>query len=171
MDVAADESPTFCWGGRQSVSERVLLSPVADSEASAFLTMAKDYFKELNPKFVAGADWQASYFSRLKSSSDTHLDWIHCNGERAGFVIYGVEAHRLLPRKNGYVYEFYIQARFRRSGIAREAAEQVLGALRKLDPAKIQLEITAGNSVAAEFWETFGFGKVAERYVLDQGSK
>jgi ribosomal protein S18 acetylase RimI-like enzyme len=153
------------------VSERVQLSPVADSEASAFLAMAMDYFKELNPNFVAGADWQASYFSWLKSSSDTHLNWIHCNGERAGFAIYGVEGHRFLPRKNGYVYEFYIQPRFRRSGIGREAAEQVLSALRKLDPAKIQLEITSGNSVAAEFWETFGFGKVAERYVLDQGSK
>jgi ribosomal protein S18 acetylase RimI-like enzyme len=171
MDVAAGESPTFCWGGRQSVSERVQLSPVADSEASAFLAMAKDYFKELNPNFVAGADWQASYFSRLKNSSDTHLNWIRCDGERAGFAIYGVEGHRFLPRKNGYVYEFYIQPRFRRSGIGREAAEQVLGALRQLEPARIQLEITSGNSIAAEFWQSFGFDKVAERYVLDQGSK
>jgi ribosomal protein S18 acetylase RimI-like enzyme len=153
------------------LSERVQLLPVADSEASTFLAMATDYFKELNRDFVADADWQASYFSRLKSSSDTHLHWIHCNGERAGFAIYGIEGHRFLPRKNGYVYEFYVQPRFRRSGIGREAAGKVLGALRQLDPARIQLEITAGNSVAVEFWETFGFGKVAERYVLDQGSK
>jgi len=153
------------------VHERVQLLPVADSEAPEFLAMAAAYFRELNPNFVASADWQSGFFSGVKNSPGTYARWIHCDGERAGFAIYGIEGHRFLPRKTAWVYEFYVQPRFRRSGVGREAAEQMLDVLRMSGSSKIQLEITSGNAAAAAFWARFGFGKVSERHVLHQRPK
>jgi ribosomal protein S18 acetylase RimI-like enzyme len=153
------------------VNETVLLSQVANSDEAEFLTMAEAYFTELNPGFVAADDWRTSYFSGLRASPNTQVQWIQCHGTRAGFVIYGIERHHFLPRSIPHIYEFYVLPRFRRSAVGLEAAKQVLQALRQLSPSRIQLEITSGNTAAAEFWQVFGFRKVAERYVLDEGRK
>lgn len=153
------------------MNQSVHLEPVRNSQETDFLGMAKDYFAELNPSFVPSDEWRTSYFSRLMNSSGTFLKWIGWGGERAGFVIYGVEPHRFLPRKTAHIYEFYVLPHFRRKNVGREAAEQVLQALRGFSPAKIQLEVSFGNAAAVKFWNTFGFEKVAERYVLAEGHK
>jgi ribosomal protein S18 acetylase RimI-like enzyme len=153
------------------VKGEVCLSPVSESEEPEFLAMAEGYFTELNPGFIALDDWRASYFSRIKTTPDTCLLWIQCDGRRAGFVLYGLEKHRFLPRTTGCVYEFYILPQFRRSGIGRQAGEAVVQLLRRSSPSKIQLEVASGNASAAEFWQELGFRKVAERYVLNEVRK
>jgi ribosomal protein S18 acetylase RimI-like enzyme len=153
------------------VKGEVCLSPVSESEEAEFLAMAEAYFTELNPEFVALDDWRASYFPRIKTNPDTRLLWIQCGRRRAGFVLYGLEKHRFLPRKTGCVYEFYILHQFRRSGIGRQAGEAIVQLLRESSPSKIQLEVASGNASAAEFWRALGFRKVAERYVLNEARK
>ena len=130
--------------------------------------MAEEYFSELNPNFVAQQDWKRSYFRVLTSQPEIVAQWIHTKNSRAGFVIYGTERHRFLPRTKGCVYEFYILPQFRRGGVGRETARQLIEMLRKQSPASIQLEVAAGNKTAAKFWKSMGFQHVSERYVLDE---
>lgn len=146
------------------MKERVSLSPIANSEGPEFLRMAERYFTELNPQFVARDDWRSGFFSRR--DPDLNFQWILAGARRAGFAIFGKENHRFLPLTTGCVYEFYVLLEFRRTGVGRDAAKQVMDSLRRLSPSKIQLEIAQGNAAAAEFWQTMGFRKVSERYVL-----
>lgn len=88
------------------------------------------------------------------------------DGLRVGFVLYGVEEHRFLPRKTGAIYELYIVPDQRRKGIARACAEGVIQDLWKAFPSKIQLEVVDGNGAAAELWRSLGFQRVSERLVL-----
>jgi ribosomal protein S18 acetylase RimI-like enzyme len=152
------------------VSE-VSLRTVEAAEQEEFLNLAAAYFRELNPFFVPKEDWRASYFAQLRTDPNLHVEWIQTGAERTGFVIYGTEKHRFLPRQNGCVYEFYIVPRLRGGGMGREAARKIIAKLRELAPTKIQLEVASGNPRAAEFWQGLGFRKVSERYVLEEGSK
>jgi ribosomal protein S18 acetylase RimI-like enzyme len=153
------------------MTQSVRLAPVEDSEELEFLTMAEAYFRELDSRFVPHEDWNTSYFKRLQSAAGVCLRWIQCGADRVGFVIYGVERHRFLPRMSGWVYELYILPHRRRSGVGKQAAVEVLRVLRQLAPSKIQLEVTPGNTSARLFWQALGFDKVAERYVLGEVPK
>jgi|SRR5215472_3741294 len=151
--------------------QSILLAPVEDSEEVEFLTMAEAYFRELDSRFVPHEDWSANYFSCLQRTPEVYLRWIQCGADRIGFVVYGVERHRFLPRTHGWVYELYIMPHRRRSGVGRQVAIEVIRVLRELDPSKIQLEVTPGNISARLFWQALGFDKVAERYVLGEAPK
>ena len=153
------------------MTQPVRLAPVADSEEREFLTMAEAYFRELDSRFVPHQDWSTNYFRRLQSTPDAYLRWIQFGADRVGFVVYGVERHRFLPRTNGWVYELYISPDRRRSGVGRQAAVEVIRVLRELAPSKIQLEVTSSNVSARQFWKTLGFDKASERYVLGEVPK
>ena len=150
------------------LTSEISLAGVEASEKEEFLALAEAYFKEMNPSFVPASDWRAEYYHRIESDVRLRLRWILFSGKRAGFVIFGTETHRFLPRTNGCIYEFYVLPDFRRTGVGRQAAELVIGQLHQEDPAKIQLEVATGNAAAAEFWRSFGFRSVSERYVLDK---
>ena len=105
-------------------------------------------------------------FENILSNAQLSLRWIVVDEKRAGFVLFGLEAHRFLPRLNGTIYELYIEPEFRRSGIARVVARQAIRELQSKSPAKIQLEVMEGNRAAAALWESLGFRKVSARYVL-----
>lgn len=131
-----------------------------------FLQMARDYFRELNPEFTPGTDWNDFYFAGVTGNSACRLRWIKADQIRAGFVLYGIEQHRFLPRRIGVIYELYVLPQHRNKGIARACAQLVLADLRKSAAAKIQLEIVIGNAPAQKFWTGLGFSKVSERFVL-----
>jgi len=142
------------------------LVPVEAADRKHFLAMAEQYFRELNPYFVPAADWKASYFENILRRKDFLLRWIVASGQRVGFILYGFEDHRFLPRKTGAIYELYIVPEQRRSGIARACAETAIEELQKSSASKIQLEVAEGNDVAAAFWRSLGFQKASERLVL-----
>ena len=144
----------------------VLLTPILETERREFLAMAQTYFSELNPGFSPRDDWKANYFEAIQGNSDCRLCWIVSEGNKAGFVLFGFERHRFLPRKNGAVYELYVRPEHRRRGIARASAQRAIAELKSAGPSRIQLEVAAGNSGATAFWTSLGFEKVAERYVL-----
>ena len=144
---------------------------ISRSEADAFLAMAERLFRGLNPKFVPEADWKQFYFENILGNARLSLRWIVVDGIQAGFVLFGLESHRFLPRLNGMIYELYIEPQFRRKGVAQTVARQVIKELEAKSPAKIQLEVTEGNRAAAALWLSLGFRKVSERYVLAEATK
>jgi UDP-2,4-diacetamido-2,4,6-trideoxy-beta-L-altropyranose hydrolase len=149
----------------------IIMSPVKASECDEFLEMAERHFRELNPGFAPDPDWQKSYFENIKKNSAFSLYWIVVAGHRSGFILFGVEEHRFLPRKTGIIWELYINPDQRRQGLARLAAEYAIRELRRSSPSKIQLEVIQGNTAAAELWKSLGFQKVTERFVLSEKSE
>lgn len=144
---------------------------ISRNDADAFLAMAERLFRGLNPNFVPQADWKQSYFENILGNALLSLRWIVVDGDQAGFVLFGLEAHRFLPRINGMIYELYIEPQFRRKGIAQTVARQVIQELQAQSPAKIQLEVMEGNRAAAALWVSLGFRKVSERYVLAEAKE
>ena len=130
------------------------------------MAMAEEHFRELNSRFAPAEDWKASYFEKILSNWNYSLRWVVADGLRVGFVLYGVEEHRFLPRKTGAIYELYIVPEQRRKGIARACAESVIQELLEAFPSKIQLEVVDGNRAAAELWRSMGFQRVSEHLVL-----
>jgi len=146
----------------------VSMEAVSATDRDVFLAMAERLLRGLNPDFVPQADWKQSYFENILGNANLSLRWIVAEGNRAGFVLFGLEAHRFLPRFNGMIYELYIDPEFRRKGIALAIARQAIEELRSKSPSKIQLEVMEGNRAAIALWESLGFRKVSERYVLGE---
>ena len=144
---------------------------VRPEEAREFMQLAEQHFRELNLCFSPSADWRAHYFASLQNRPDRWARWLIVEGNKAGFVIYGIEPHRFLPRHTGVVYELYIRPEYRRLGIARECGTQVIATLKKQGPSKIQLEVLEGNTAADALWSQLGFKTVSKRMVLSEGSK
>lgn len=142
------------------------LVPVETSDRDRFMAMAEQHFRELNPHFTPARDWKDSYFEKICDNLSCSLRWIVDRKKQVGFILYGIEEHRFLPRKTGAIYELYIVPEQRRRGIARACVKQVINELWQLSPSKIQLEVVEGNSAAAELWKALGFQKVSERLVL-----
>jgi UDP-2,4-diacetamido-2,4,6-trideoxy-beta-L-altropyranose hydrolase len=151
---------------RLELSPALSIVPVEPDERGDFLEMAQQHFREVNPMFTPAQDWKNSYFENIKRNPKCCLRWIVAGGQRAGFVLFGVEEHRFLPRLTGAIYEVYVIPERRRQGIARACAKQVINELGKASPSKIQLEVVEGNDAAAELWRSLGFKKVTERFVL-----
>ena len=147
---------------------RLSMIPVEPNEREDFLEMAQQHFRELNPMFTPAQDWKTSYFENIKNNPRHSLRWIVTDEQRVGFILFGVEEHRFLPRQTGAIYEVYVVPEERRKGIARACAKRVIEELRKASPSKIQLEVVEGNAAAAELWRSLGFQKVTERFVLTE---
>jgi UDP-2,4-diacetamido-2,4,6-trideoxy-beta-L-altropyranose hydrolase len=147
-----------------------VLSTVAitPDERRDFLEMAQQHFREVNPMFAPAEDWKSSYFENITRNPKSSLRWIVADGQRVGFILFGVEDHRFLPRLTGAIYEVYVISEQRRKGIARGCAKQIIDELWKACPSKIQLEVVEGNAAGAELWRSLGFQKVTERLVLTE---
>jgi len=130
------------------------------------MQMALEHFRELNPAFKPDVDWQRDYFQNIKNNQNFSLCWIIADGIQAGFVLFGIENHRFLPRRTGAIYELYVMPQHRRKGIGSACARRVIDELWKSAPSKIQLEVVEGNRAAAELWKSLGFKKVTERFAL-----
>jgi UDP-2,4-diacetamido-2,4,6-trideoxy-beta-L-altropyranose hydrolase len=142
--------------------------PVEPGERQDFLEMAEKHFREVNPTFMPAQDWRTSYFDRINGNPKCSLRWIVYGGRHVGFILFGVEEHRFLPRLTGAIYEVYVVPEQRRKGIARACAKQAIDELWKASPSKLQLEVVEGNAAAAELWRSLGFQKVTERFVLTE---
>lgn len=145
------------------------MTAITRADREAFLEMAERHFRELNPDFVPHSDWKAQYFESILSRQQLFARWIMCDSKRAGFILYGLEDHKFLPRLTGMIYELYVLPEFRRRGIARECAVQAIRELRSHNPSKVQLEVVEGNEAAKALWNSLGFQKVSERFVLKDG--
>ena len=128
--------------------------------------MALDHFRELNPEFKPARDWSTCYFESIQNNSDCSLCWILADGVRVGFVLYGIEKHRFLPRQIGVIYELYVLPEQRRKGIAKVCAQNVIKEFQKCSLSKIQLEIVEGNAAAERLWSSVGFSKISERFAF-----
>ena len=144
----------------------VQLVPIDLESEDQFTAMAIRNFRNLNPEFEPHEDWKQHYFSGIQANPNFHLEWIRYDGKNAGFILYGMENHRFLPRKVGAIYEVYIEPAFRRLGLAKEAALEAIKVLRHASSSKIHLEVMEGNAGAVALWTSLGFRKVTERYVL-----
>jgi UDP-2,4-diacetamido-2,4,6-trideoxy-beta-L-altropyranose hydrolase len=146
----------------------VSMLPIAPAEQAEFLRMAEKHFSEMNPSFVPRDDWKEHYFATILANPRYFLRWIICDEKRAGFILFGLEPHRFLPRMTGAIYEVYILPEFRRRGVATVVASEAIRELRTHAPSKIQLEVIEGRVAAAALWESLGFKKVTSRYVLSE---
>jgi ribosomal protein S18 acetylase RimI-like enzyme len=144
----------------------ITLEPVLPADRKIFLGMAMQHFRELNPAFVPEADWKDSYFENIQRRTDYSLRWVVKDNEHIGFVLFGIEDHRFLPRKTGVICELYIIPERRRQGLATSCAQIVIEELWQLSPSKIQIEVVEGNERAIALWETLGFQRAATRFVL-----
>jgi len=149
----------------------VEMLPVSAAERGEFLQMAEQHFRDLNLDFVPKADWTESYFEGIQSNPDYFLRWIMADGQRAGFILFGFEKHRFLPRTTGNIFEVYVRPSHRRRGLARRCAQMAIDELEKRGPSKIQLEVVQGNPGATALWLSMGFRKVSERYILARAKK
>jgi ribosomal protein S18 acetylase RimI-like enzyme len=146
----------------------VTMEAILPADRQAFLQMAERHFRELNPAFVPGDDWKKHYFEKILANSRVCARWILVDGHRAGFILFGVEDHRFLPRLTGMIYELHVIPQFRRVGVARNCAAQALQELETRAPSQIQLEVMEGNEGAHALWRSLGFEKVSERLVLKE---
>jgi UDP-2,4-diacetamido-2,4,6-trideoxy-beta-L-altropyranose hydrolase len=144
----------------------VTLESVTLVDRQAFLKMAEKYFRELDSRFVCQEDWKRHYFDGIVGNPRLSLRWILVGGHQVGFILFGLEEHICLPRRNAVVYELYVAPEFRRHGVARACAQQAIDELQSHAPSKVQLEIVRNNHGAAALWASLGFEKVAERWVL-----
>jgi ribosomal protein S18 acetylase RimI-like enzyme len=149
----------------------VTMLPILSSDHGEFVEMAMQYFRSLNPQFDPQPDWKQLYFQNILSDLSLFVRWVLADGQRVGFIMFGLERHRILPRVGGVIYELYIRPEFRRKGIAGTAARQAISELRAQCPSKIELQIMTGNHDATAFWKALGFSKVSERYVLAEAKK
>ena len=147
----------------------VRMCPMAASDQGDFLRMALQHFVELNPSFVPQDDWKEHYFPTIMANPLYFLRWIIVDEARAGFVLFGLENHRFLPRMTGVIYELYILPEFRRRGIASICAGDAIRELQAHAPSKIQLEVVDGRVAAVALWESLGFQRVTGRFVLSGG--
>jgi ribosomal protein S18 acetylase RimI-like enzyme len=140
--------------------------PIVRGEREQFLSMATVHFSDLNPNFVPADDWRQQYFESILANDQYFLRWIMCDQRRAGFILFGLENHRFLPRRTGAIYELYVAPEFRRQGLARTCAVEAIRELWTHSPTKIQLEVMEGRTAAAALWRSLGFQRVTERFVL-----
>ena len=154
--------------GAHSSSNGMRMVSISASEKDGFMRMAAQHFSELNPGFAPQPDWVEHYFDTILANPEYYLRWLMQGNERAGFILFGLENHRFLPRKTGMIYEVYVAPAFRRKGIARLCAEQAIAEMRSFSPSKIQLETMEGNAKATALWESMGFRKVSQRFVLQE---
>ena len=155
----------------ESMSSRLSLIPIEEGEREDFMEMGEQHFRELNPAFAPASDWKSSYFENIKGNPKYSLRWIIADNRHVGFVLFGMEEHRFLPRRTGAIYEVYVIPEERRKGIARACVKQVIEELWKASPSKIQLEVVQGNAAAAELWRSLGFQKVTERFSLTEQTR
>jgi UDP-2,4-diacetamido-2,4,6-trideoxy-beta-L-altropyranose hydrolase len=151
--------------------ERVRMVSISMSEKDEFMRMAAQYFSELDAAFLPHEDWKRHYFETIQSSPEHFLRWLVDGDQRVGFILFGVERHRFLPRDTGMIYDLYVAPEHRKKGIARWSAQRALAELRSLSPTKIQLETMQGNGAANALWTSLGFRKVAERFVLQEDAR
>lgn len=144
----------------------VTMLPILSVDREEFLGMAVDYFSELNSSLAPHDDWKESHFPTILSRPGCFLRWIICDGRKVGFILFGVEDHRFLPRKTGAVYELYVLPEFRRRGIARTCALEAIKELWTYAPSKIELEVVEDRVAAAALWKSLGFQEITERFVL-----
>lgn len=144
----------------------VSMLPVLPADREDLQKMAVSHFSELNSAFVPQNDWKERYFPAILANPQYFLRWIVCDGKRAGFILFGLEDHRFLPRKTGAIYELYVLPEFRRRGVAKACAIEAIRELWTYSPSKIQLEVLEDSSAAIALWKSLGFQKVSERFVL-----
>jgi ribosomal protein S18 acetylase RimI-like enzyme len=144
----------------------VQLVAIQSAERDEFMRIAEEHFRGLSSTFTPQDDWRRGYFETILANPLFFLRWIVCDGERAGFILYGIERHRFLPRTTGAIYELYVDPVKRRRGIAQQAARIAIRELQQQGPSKIQLEVVDGNDGAAALWTSLGFRKVTARFVL-----
>ena len=144
----------------------VSMLPIVEADREAFMHLAVSHFRELDPSFVPHEDWREQYFPRILANPRCFLRWIIAEGSRAGFILFGVEDHRFLPRKTGVIYELYVLPVLRRRGLAKAIARAAIAELWTHNPSKIQLEVMEGRTAAAVLWKSLGFHKASERFVL-----
>lgn len=152
--------------GESESGGRITRIAVSAADRDAFLAAAERHFLSLNPNFKAEEDWRQCYFENILANQRLSLQWIVVDGNRAGFILFGIEAHRFLPRWTGMIYELYVEPEFRRRGIAQAVAREAIFEMKSMSTAKIQLEVAEGNTAASALWNSLGFRKVSERYVL-----
>src|SRR5258708_19901232 len=114
--------------------------------------MAAKDFSQLSSSFGQEEDWKEPYFAAIMGNPLYVLRWIVCDEKRAGFILFGLEKHRFLPRMTGMIYEIYILPEFRRRGIATVCATEAIRELQAHAPSKIQLEVVEGRSAATHPW-------------------
>jgi len=144
----------------------VELVAIKHAQRDEFMRVAELHFRGLSSTFTPHDDWKRSYFESILDNPQFFLRWIVFEGGNAGFILYGLEPHRFLPRRTGTIFELYVDPEKRRRGIARQAAQLAIRELQLHGPSKIQLEVVEGNEEAAALWTSLGFEKVTERYVL-----
>ena len=138
------------------------METVTVADRDEFLAMAEAHFRELNPAFYPQQDWKLGFFHAAKHRAK----WIQHEGKRVGFIIYGIKPDPIMPRVHGAIHELYIVPEFRRKGLAKQAAIAAIEELEKGHPHKIEIEIMDGNDGALALWQSLGFGKVSDRWVL-----
>jgi UDP-2,4-diacetamido-2,4,6-trideoxy-beta-L-altropyranose hydrolase len=162
---------TFLVQEAPRISPVLHMVPVKNNQRDAFLKMAEQHFRELNRDFTPDQDWRDYYFENVQKDHKYFLQWIVADGQCAGFILFGSEKHRFLPRKTGVILELYVVPEQRRRGIARVIAEQAICQMQKSSPSKIQLEVVEGNAAAVKLWKSMGFRKVTDRFVLAERTK
>lgn len=83
---------------------RIEMRPVSVSDREEFLRMADLYYRELNPSFGPHENWKRCFFEKITSSARIFARWIVNEDEHLGFIRFGLEYHRFLPRVTGTIY-------------------------------------------------------------------
>lgn len=144
----------------------VQLRRVAVDDHEHFFAMFAVYLDELEPFVADRASAEASSFEAYRAAILEDLDpgsgrelwWIDVSGAHAGLAI-----TRTLPdwpddsTDVAEITEFYVEPRFRRSGVGRAAVEAILADHRARGTRLVEAAILEGNGAGRAFWAALGF--------------
>jgi ribosomal protein S18 acetylase RimI-like enzyme len=145
--------------------QRPTLVPISKQDREPFMNMATTYFKEAIPGFEPDEDFRKFFFDGM-FKPNIFCNWVVRDEKQLGFVIFGIENHRFLPRKTGFFYAFYIIPEARRGSLATLVMQDCCRILDRYHPSKIQLEVIEGNEEANQIWTWMGFRRVSSKYYL-----
>ncbi|MCC6236734.1 MAG: GNAT family N-acetyltransferase [Dehalococcoidia bacterium] len=140
----------------------VRLRDVRPEEQDAFFEAFAAYHTELDAlDDDAGVHSVEAYRAALLEDlegSGRELWWIEADGERAGFAVVQTLPDWPDDRTDvAEITEFYVEPRFRRSGVGRAAVEAILADHRARGTRLVEAAILERNGAARAFWATLGF--------------
>jgi ribosomal protein S18 acetylase RimI-like enzyme len=148
------------------LAPEILLQSIGPGDQEALAIVAIRYFSELDPSFAPEPQWKEHLFGSIMDSDQLAAKWILKDAHRIGFALFGIEKHRFLPRRIGIVYDYYLDPAYRRLGIGKIAARQIIEQLRDSGASTIQLEVMTNNEHAMGFWKDLGFRPASIRFTL-----
>ena len=110
---------------------------------------------------LEGLDWESTFKSSAKAVMDDPGTEVYVaegvGGERMGYLVVGCAKTMFTPLEFGFVYDIYVEERFRRRGVGKRLLQLAEDFCRKRGLKKLKLEVSANNRPGLTLYNSSGF--------------